>query len=90
MNSCLCFLDDKISESVINSRVVKGFHGLHQYANEFWFQHLLQYAKYEYAVEDEDLEELLEEIEDFWKEEPGTGAKRLKLDDKTSANNIEN
>ena len=91
MNSCLCFLDDKISESVINSRVVKGFHGLHQYANEFWFQHLLQYAKYEYAVEDEDLEEPLEEMEEFfWKEEPGTGARRLKLDDKTSANNIEN
>jgi hypothetical protein len=88
MNSCLCFLDDEISESVIRSRVVKGFHGLHQYANEFWLQHLLQYAKYEHAVENEDLE-ALEEIEEFWKEEPGTGARRLKLDDTTSADNIE-
>jgi hypothetical protein len=88
MNSCICFLDDKILESVINSRVVKGFHGLHQYANEFWFQHLLQYAKNEHAAKDEDLE-ALEEIEEFWKEEPGTGARRLKLDDTTSADNIE-
>jgi hypothetical protein len=89
MNSCLCFLDDKISESAINSRVVKGFHGLHQYANEFWLQHLLQYAKYGHAVENEDLEEPLEKVQEFWKDEPGTAAGRFKFDDSTATQSIE-
>jgi hypothetical protein len=78
-----------MSENVINSRVVRGFHGLHQYANEYWFQHLLLYAKQEHVAEDEDLEGLLEELEEFWKGEPGTGAKRLRLDDNTARKGIE-
>jgi len=85
MNSSLCFIDQRYSENALQIRVVKGFHGLHHYANEFWFQHLLQYAKTGNTVEDEDLDEPLEEIREFWKDAPGVGAKTLKLDDTTSA-----
>ncbi len=65
-----------------------GYHGLHHYANEFWFQHLLQYAKTEITVEDDELDHPLEEIREFWKDEPGGGAKTFKLDDTTSAESI--
>lgn len=87
MNSSLCFLDPTFSEDDLRLRVLKGFHGLHLYANECWFQHLLQYAKREDPVQDEDLDETLEEIGEFWKADPGSA--NLKLDDTTSADNIE-
>jgi hypothetical protein len=87
MNTSICFIDPSYSEETLKIRVLKGFHGLHHYANEFWFQHLLQYAKREDPVEDEDLDEPLEEIQEFWKGDPGSV--HLKLDDTTSADNIE-
>jgi len=88
MNSSRCFIDPKISENELVMRVLKGYHGLHHYANEFWYQHLLYYAKSEDPVEDEELDEPLEEIRDFWKQDPGKGAEELKLDDTTSAEKI--
>jgi hypothetical protein len=88
LNTSLCFIDPEYTENALQLRVVKGFHGLHHYANEFWFQHLLQYAKTEITVEDDELDHPLEEIREFWKNEPGGGAKTLKLDDTTSAESI--
>jgi hypothetical protein len=88
MNTSHCFIDPGYTESALRVRVVKGFHNLHHYANEFWFQHLLQYAKSGIVVEDEDLDDPLEELREFWKDEPGKGAKTLKLDDTTSAESI--
>jgi len=89
MNSSFCFIDPAHTEDALRLRVIKGFHGLHHYANEFWFQHLLQYAKCDEQVEDEELDEPIQEVEGFWKECPGVGAKKLKLDDTTSADGIE-
>lgn len=79
-----------MSDLDLQKRVVKGFHGLHHYANESWFQHLLQYAKADDPVQDEDLNEPLDELQEFWKpgRAPGGGPKHLKLDDTTSADNI--
>jgi hypothetical protein len=88
MNSSLCFSAEEYSEDDLKIRVLKGLHGLHHYANEFWFQHLLQYAKCKDRVETDELEEPLEDIDQFWKEDPGKGAKSLKLDDTTSADAI--
>jgi hypothetical protein len=88
MNSSLCFSEEEYSEDDLKIRVLKGFHGLHNYANEFWFQHLLQYAKCKDRVEIDELEAPLEDIDQFWKEDPGKGAKSLKLDDTTSADAI--
>jgi hypothetical protein len=72
--------------------VAKGFHGLHPYANEFWFQHLLQYYKCFYDIDGPHypLEEGLEELLAFWKNAPGNTAKNLKLDDTTTADSIRN
>lgn len=88
MNTSHCFIDPSYTEKDLQIKVVKGFHGLHHYANEYWFQHLLQYAKTGDTVDDEDLDDPLEEIREFWKEEPGGSAKTLKLDDTTSAEAI--
>ena len=88
MNTSFCFIDPKYTKNDLQIKVVKGFHGLHHYAHEFWFQHLLQYAKSGVIVEDEDLEDPIEEIREFWKDDPGKGAKALKLDDTTSAETI--
>jgi len=89
MNSGVYFIDPDYPDDDLKVRVVKGFHGLHHYANEFWFQHLLQYAKSGETVEDEELAGPLEEIaESFWRRDPGKGATMLKLDDTTSADSI--
>ena len=87
MISSLCFIDPTYSEDALRLRVLKGYHGLHLYSSEFWFTHLLQYANREDPVEDEDLDEPLQEIEEFWKTDPGSAS--LKLDDTTSVDNIE-
>ncbi|TVY84848.1 Vegetative incompatibility protein HET-E-1 [Lachnellula suecica] len=88
MNSSYCFIDPQNTSNALTIRVLRGYHGLHHYANKFWFQHLLQYAKSGDTVEDEELDEPLEEIREFWKQEPGSGAEKLKLDDTTSADKI--
>lgn len=41
MNTCICFIDPTFSEDKLRLRVLQGFHGLHHYANEFWFQRTL-------------------------------------------------
>lgn len=84
-----CFLNESITLNERALRVLKGFHGLHQYANEFWFRHLLQYAKFGIVVDEDRLEELLDEIRVFWKDEPGKGTKSLTLEDKNSPDHIE-
>ena len=89
LRSSFCFVSPALSQAQLQVRVLKGFHGLHHYANEFWFQHLLQYAKCDDPVEDDQIDELLGELEEFWKESPGTIVQKLKLDDTTSADNIE-
>lgn len=89
MRSTLRFIQPTASTTERQLRVLKGFHGLHNYANEFWFQHFLQYAKSrDYPVDDDELDEFVEDLSIFWKHDPGVGAKRLKLDDTTSADNI--
>lgn len=62
---------------------------MHHYAHEFWFQHLLQYARYDDYVEDDALDEMCEEIREFWKDKPGQGSKHLNLEDTTSAETIQ-
>lgn len=38
------FIDPQFSAEKNNINVVKGFHGLHLYANEYWLAHLITYA----------------------------------------------
>lgn len=84
-----CFINESTTPNERTLRVLKGFHGLHQYANEFWFQHLLQYAKFGIVIDEYRLEELLDEIRVFWKEEPGNGTRSLTLEDKNYPDRIE-
>lgn len=88
MRSSTCFLDPAYSEDELKVRVLKGFHGLHHYANEYWFQHLLQYAKCEDTVIDDEVVEPLGDLQTFWKQSPGLASCSLKLDDTTSADGI--
>ena len=34
-----------MTEHEIRLRVIKGYHGLHHYAQEYWLEHLLQFAR---------------------------------------------
>ncbi|KAH8650674.1 hypothetical protein BGZ60DRAFT_462571, partial [Tricladium varicosporioides] len=50
--SCISYLSESfilinpsVSEDEVKTRVVKGYHGLHHYANEFWAEHLLRYSE---------------------------------------------
>lgn len=43
LSTTSCLMDPSISESQSRLRIVKGYHGLHLYANKFWFAHLLKY-----------------------------------------------
>jgi hypothetical protein len=85
LRSARYFIEPDVTRIDQKLRVMKGFHGLHRYANEFWFQHLLQYAKCDDPVENDELDMLIGDVSVFWKQEPGFRASRLKLDDTTSA-----
>jgi len=43
--------------------VIRGFHGLHLYANKFWYKHLLAYCKLQDKRQDQFPEELLLQLE---------------------------
>lgn len=45
LSTTSCLIDPSFLESQLRLRIVKGFHGLHLYANRFWFAHLLEYLK---------------------------------------------
>ncbi|EXJ84684.1 hypothetical protein A1O3_05354 [Capronia epimyces CBS 606.96] len=91
LNTAVCFLPpDSSAEDAVLTRVAKGFHGLHNYANEYWFQHLLQCAQ---DLVDLDasgvMDAALRTLRDgYWKGRPGHTAESLKLDDTTTANEI--
>jgi hypothetical protein len=88
MRSTALFINPDNTDNARKVRVIRGLHGLHHYSNEFWFHHLLQYAKSENPIEDDQLDLLVEDMSIFWKQEPGLGASELKLDDTTSASSI--
>lgn len=45
LSTASCLIDPSFPESQSRLRIVKGYHGLHLYANRFWFAHLLEYVK---------------------------------------------
>jgi hypothetical protein len=80
--SSKCFIDGLTTDQEKMCRVLKGYHGLHQYADEFWFQHLLQYAKFDLLVDEDQIEQIVDKMRAFWKAEPGSGGESLHLDSK--------
>jgi hypothetical protein len=92
LNTSSCFHGPNAPVDDLRVSVAKGFHGLHPYANEFWFQHLLQYAKCNVDIDSPHypLEAGLEELLAFWKKDPGSSASSTKLDDTTTADSIQN
>ena len=90
LNTACIFYDPSFSEDDLKLRVLKGFHGLHHYANEFWFPHLLQYAKTnEDVANGEKMEDALANLLEVWKGDPGIAHRVLKLDDTTTQEGIE-
>jgi len=77
-------------DDAVRTRVAKGFHGLHNYANEYWFQHLLLCSRDLADLDNGNLmDTALRRLQaQFWKDQPGTTAQSLKLDDTTTANEI--
>jgi len=76
----------------VKTQVVKGFHGLHNYANEYWFQHLLQCAQDlgELDASGNMISALCILRARYWKSMPGDAALGLKLDDTTTEVKIMN
>ncbi len=59
----LCFIYPSVPDDEIRRRIVKGYHGLHLYANEFWIEHVLQYAKMQKTTGSEILESFVSQLE---------------------------
>src|SRR2546423_580266 len=83
LNSAFCFYEHSPSDEAVRTRVAKGFHGLHNYANEYWFQHLLLCSRDFADLDERDLVDAALEtlLTQFWKGQPGIAAQSLKLDD---------
>ncbi|KIW21374.1 hypothetical protein PV08_01954 [Exophiala spinifera] len=90
LNTSFCFYQYASSHHIVRTKVAKGFHGLHNYATEYWFQHLLLCSRELERLDERHLiTEALKTLQaQFWKAQPGTAAKNLKLDDTTTANEI--
>jgi len=91
LNTSAYLYNPETSEDDQRLCVAKGFHGLHPYANEYWLQHLIQYAKGNQDLDysEHQLETGLEELLQFWKKPPGSYASSTKLDDTITADNIQ-
>ncbi|EXJ71755.1 uncharacterized protein A1O5_05565 [Cladophialophora psammophila CBS 110553] len=90
LNTAIYFLAPGPFEDLAKVRVAKGFHGLHNYANEYWFQHILQCARDLINLDSSGImvSALRTLQERYWKGKPGHAAQSLKLDDTTTANEI--
>jgi hypothetical protein len=86
--SCITYLNTTLY--FVKTQVAEGFHGLHNYANEYWFQHLLQCARDLVHLDASGaMDSALRTLRDqYWKDTPGHAAQGLKLDDTTTANEI--
>ena len=72
LTSSLCFIEPTISEYENRLRVVKGYHSLHRYAQEYWFEHLLEFARLRSTLtlsSDNDLIERVRALRRFEKED---------------------
>lgn len=56
------------SEDMLRIRVIKRFHCLHHYANNFWFEHLLEAARFPPNLNIDILGQI-KGLEPFWKTE---------------------
>ncbi|KAI9855169.1 MAG: hypothetical protein M1813_000528 [Trichoglossum hirsutum] len=45
LSGTFLLMKSSISEEEVTSRVMKEYHGLHNYANEFWLEHVLEYSR---------------------------------------------
>src|SRR5262245_4813131 len=90
LNTSFCFHQADDTSENLRTRVAKGFHGLHHYANEFWFQHLLFCARQLVELDRQgSMQAALKKVlTQFWKGKPGVAADTLKLDDTTTASEI--
>ena len=43
--SSLCFIQPTVTEHEIRLRIIRGYHSLHHYAQEYWLEHLLQFVR---------------------------------------------
>jgi hypothetical protein len=90
LNTTLCFFKLGPLNDLVQTQVVKGFHGLHNYANEYWFQHLILCSRDLADLDESNLivAALQKLLGQFWKARPGTAALKLKLDDTTTVGEI--
>lgn len=85
--SCVSYLLTSLSLKTSGStmeqrslRILRGLHGLHHYAHEFWIEHILQYAKLRKDPTLDlpfQLSQQLAALEAFWKESSSTPSEKL-------------
>ncbi|KAI1610626.1 hypothetical protein EDD36DRAFT_467683 [Exophiala viscosa] len=86
LNTSVDFLTTGPTEDFVTTQVAKGFHGLHNYANEYWFQHLFQCAASLGDLDESgNMNSALHTRRDlYWKGMPGDAARDLNFDDTTT------
>jgi hypothetical protein len=87
LNTAFCFHEPGTSDEPITTRVAKGFHGLHNYANVYWFEHLLLCSRDLAALDEHNfMDAALQTLSTrFWKDQPGVATQSLELADTITA-----
>ena len=62
LSTVFCFIDQTNAFDDSKIRVVKGFHGLHHYATEFWITHLLDFVRLRGNFDKADSAPLVEQL----------------------------
>jgi hypothetical protein len=44
LSSSICLISPSMADFEAENRIIKGYHGLHNYAHEFWIHHLLRFS----------------------------------------------
>ncbi|KAJ8067481.1 hypothetical protein OCU04_004825 [Sclerotinia nivalis] len=61
--SSMCLISPSIKDFEAENRIIKGYHGLHRYAHEFWIDHLLRFSLSKLCDSPADTEALVQQVD---------------------------
>jgi hypothetical protein len=62
LSSSLSLISPSMTDFEAENRIIKGYHGLHSYAHEFWIEHLLRFSFSKLCYSHADAEALIQQL----------------------------